>query len=423
MTIWLLAFLLLSAVGSSGLQQGALRMLITFFGAIVATFLAVPLSPHISPLIAMIGFENPLWVVVLPPLIVFVAISLVVTSIAQVVHLKISVLFKYRRKEAEYFRWERMNSRVGIPIGLLTAMLYLIFIGALVNATGYLTAQVESKGENPVWLKLVNRMRADIHSTGLVRFSAAMNPLPPSFFDAADLIGLVYHNPELISRALDYPALMQLADNKEVQGLLADPQFIQASTNQVSIVEIMALPKVQGILTNAETMGQLRAQFEPVDTKDLHEFLKTGKSPKFDPELILGRWQIDAAGTISSYRKLNGSATIAELGRLKAYVVRRLPDLTLAATPDNRLVLKGTQPNIPAYAPIITSKGIIPAIAAPGTPKAQPKVAVQGTWARAGDKYQVKFQGDKGERSGDATVENGKLVIVFNKDPLVFERE
>ena len=79
-------------------------MLITFFGAILATFLAVPLSPYLSPLIAMIGFENPLWVVVLPPLIVFVAISLVVTSIAQVVHLKVSVLFKYRRKEAEYFR-------------------------------------------------------------------------------------------------------------------------------------------------------------------------------------------------------------------------------------------------------------------------------------------------------------------------------
>ena len=316
-----------------------------------------------------------------------------------------------------------MNSRVGIPIGLLTAMLYLIFIGALANSTGYLTAQVESKGENPVWLKLVNRMRADVHATGLVRFSAAMNPLPPSFFDAADLIGLVYHNPELLNRALDYPALMQLADNKEVQGLLADPQFIQASTNQVSIVEIMAIPKVQFILTNAETMGQLRQQFEPVDTKDLHEFLKTGKSPKFDPELILGRWQVDAAGTISNYRKLNSGATIPELGRLKAYVVRRLPDLSLAATPDNRLVLKGTQPNIPAYAPIIASKGAIPAIPAAGTPKAPPKIAVQGTWSKAGEKYQVKFQGDKGERSGEATVENGKLVIVFNKDPLVFEKE
>lgn len=404
-------------------------MLITFFGAIVATFLAVPLSPHLSPLIAMIGFENPLWVVVLPPLIVFVSISLVVTSIAQVVHLKISVLFKYRRKEAEYFRWERMNSRVGIPIGLLTAMLYLIFIGALVNSTGYLTAQVESKGENPVWLKVVNRMRADVHSTGLVRFSAAMNPLPPSFFDAADLIGLVYHNPELLNRALDYPALMQLADNKEVQGLLADPQFIQASTNQVSIVEIMAIPRVQSILTNAETMGQLRQQFEPVDTKDLHEFLKTGKSPKFDPELILGRWQVDAAGTISHYRKLNGGATIPELNRLKAFVVRRLPDLALAATPDGRLVLKGTQPNIPAYAPILASKTVIPAIttvANPKDPKALkvlPQTTVQGTWTRTGDKYQVKFQGDKGERSGEATVENGKLVIAFNKDPLAFEKE
>ena len=48
---------------------------------------------------------------------------------------------------------------------------------------------------------------------------------------------------------------------------------------------------------------------------------------------------------------------------------------------------------------------------------------VQGTWAKAAGKYQVKFQGDKGERSGDATVEGTKLTIVFNRDPLVFERD
>lgn len=424
MTIWVLAIILLAAVGSSGFQQGALRMLITFFGAILAAFLAVPLSPHVRPLVAMIGFENPLWVVVLPPLIVFVAISIVVTSVAQLVHLKVSVIFKYKRKEQEYYRWERMNARIGIAFGLLTGMLYLIFIGALVNSMGHLTAQVEStKGENPTWLKVVNRMRADAQPTGLVRFSAAMNPLPPSFFDAADLIGLVYHNPELMNRALDYPALLPLSENKELQGLLTDPEFTRMATNQANITELMQFPKTQGILTNAATMDQLRQQFDQVEAKDLLEFLRTGKSPKYDPELILGRWQIDVVGTVSQYRRLNPGANVSELGRLRAFVARRLNDLTLAATPDNKLSLKGTQPNVPAFAPVITSKGIIPAIAGPGATNAPPKVVVQGSWSKSGDKYQVKFQGDKGERTGDAAVENGKLVILFNKDPLVFDRD
>ena len=59
MTIWLLAVFLFAVVGSSGYQQGALRMLITFFGAIVAAFLAVPLAPYVRPLVPMIGLDNP----------------------------------------------------------------------------------------------------------------------------------------------------------------------------------------------------------------------------------------------------------------------------------------------------------------------------------------------------------------------------
>ncbi len=423
MTIWVLAVLLFAAVGSSGYQQGALRMLITFFGAIVAAFLAVPLSPYVRPLIPMIGLDNPLWVVVLPPLIVFIAISIAVTAFAQFIHLKFSVMFKYKRKESEYFRWERMNSRVGIAIGLLTSMLYLILIGALVNSTGYLTAQVESKNENPFWLKAVNRMRADVHATGMVRFSAAINPLPPAFFDAADLLGLVYHNPELINRTLDYPALLSLSENKELQSLLTDPQFLQLSSNQASVVEFVQFPKTQAILTNAAMMDQLRLQFDPVDSKDLLEFLKTGKSAKYDSETILGRWQIDVGGTVNQYRKLNPGAAAGEITRLRVYINRRMIDLALAATPDSRLSLKGVQPNVPAYAPVVTSKVMPPAIVGPGATNSLPKVVLQGSWSKAGGKYQVKFQGDKGERSGEATVEGTKLTIVFNRDPLVFERD
>ena len=398
-------------------------MLITFFGAILAAFLAVPLSPYVRPLVPMIGLDNPLWVVVLPPLIVFIAISIAVTSFAQFVHLKFSVFFKYKRKESEYFRWDRMNSRVGIPFGLLTAMLYLILIGALVNSTGYFTAQVESKNENPFWLKTVNRMREDVHATGMVRFSAAINPLPPAFFDAADLIGLLYHNVGLINRTLDYPALLPLTENKELQSLLTDPAFLQLGTNQASVMEFVQFPKTQAILTNSAMMDQLRQQFDPVDSKDLLEFLRTGKSPKYDSETILGRWQIDVNSTVSQYRKVNPGASVKETTRLRAYVARQLGDLALAATPDNKLSLKGVRPNVPAFAPVVTSIGIIPALVGPGATNPPPKTIIQGTWSKAGEKYQVKFQGDKGERSGDATVDGSRLVILFNRDPLVFERD
>jgi hypothetical protein len=423
MTIWILAVVLMALVGSSGLQQGALRMLITFVGAIVSAFLAVPLSPVVRPLVAMVGFANPLWEIVLPPLIVFIAISIVFTSIAQYVHLKVSVVFKYKRKEDEFFRWERMNRRIGVCIGLLTAMLYMIFIAALAHSAGYLTTQIESKSENPAWVRVLNALRTDAQSSGLSRFSAAMNPLPPTFYDGADLLGLVYHNPDLLNRAVDYPPFLSLAEHRDIQALLTDTNFFTLARGQANIMEIYMYPKMQTIVTNAETMGMLRGQFETVEAKDFLEFLKTGVSPKFAADLILGRWTIDVPGTVSQFRRLNPTATIADLNRLRAFVARRMSDLSMAVTPDGRASLKGVEPNVPAYAPWITSKVIIPALVGPGATNSPAKKVLQGSWTKADNKYQVKLSGDKGERSGEASVEGSKLVVIFNKDPVVFEKD
>ena len=51
------------------------------------------------------------------------------------------------------------------------------------------------------------------------------------------------------------------------------------------------------------------------------------------------------------------------------------------------------------------------------------KKVLQGSWTKADNKYQVKLSGDKGERSGEASVEGSKLVVIFNKDPVVFEKD
>ena len=71
----------------------------------------------------------------------------------------------------------------------------------------------------------------------------------------------------------------------------------------------------------------------------------------------------------------------------------------------------------------LSRKVMPPAIVGPGATNSLPKVVLQGSWSKTGEKYQVKFQGDKGERNGEATVEGTKLTIIFNRDPLVFERD
>ena len=51
MTIWLLAVLLLAALAALGLRQGAIRVLLSFFGIVIGGLLAGPVGHLFKPLI------------------------------------------------------------------------------------------------------------------------------------------------------------------------------------------------------------------------------------------------------------------------------------------------------------------------------------------------------------------------------------
>ncbi len=86
MTIWIMAVLLFALFGALGYAKGAIRMVFPLMGLALGTFLAVPLGPVVKPLVPLVGLKNPIWSILLPPVIVFFLIAIVFIDIGFIVH-------------------------------------------------------------------------------------------------------------------------------------------------------------------------------------------------------------------------------------------------------------------------------------------------------------------------------------------------
>src|SRR6267143_6840597 len=129
--------------------------------------MAVLRGPMVKPLVPLVGLTNPIWSILLPPVIVFFLIAMIFIVIGFIVHWKVNLYYKYRTDDYHRLSWERLNKRLGVSIGLVAGSAYTILLGLVVYILGYLTVQV-SAGENETGpIKHLNQARTDLHSTGL----------------------------------------------------------------------------------------------------------------------------------------------------------------------------------------------------------------------------------------------------------------
>jgi len=190
MTIWILAILLLAAVGAAGYQQGAIRGAVNFVGIILAAMLAGLAGKIFVPLMGLFGVKNPIWLWVLPPFLGFLLLMALVKTGAFFLHRKIDVYYKYKAGDLRLALWERLNARVGISVGLLNGVAYLVLLAFVINAFSYWTIQMSSTESDPKAMRVLNALGRDLQSTGMHRVGRAIDPLATPFYDTADLAGL-----------------------------------------------------------------------------------------------------------------------------------------------------------------------------------------------------------------------------------------
>jgi hypothetical protein len=456
MFIWILALVLFALFAAIGYMKGAIRMAVSLFGLFVALLLALPLSPMVQPLVPLVGLKNPVWSWLLPPVIVFFVLSGIFIAVSFFVHRKVELHYKYKTDDVQRLRWERLNQRLGICMGLVAGIAYLVIIGIVVFVLGYCTVQLSADESDPGLIKFLNKTRADLHETGLDRVVSKFDPAPPLYYEAADILGLIYHNPLLHNRLGNYPPFIGLAERPEFQEITNDADLMNKFQTKTSVAELVKEPKIQAILSSPEISAELQKI-------DLRVYLETGKSPKFDDEKILGRWQVDTEAVITSARKRKPDMTGAELAILKR-VASSLSRVIFIATVDNKAIVKesasaeqaapaeaapeatgdaaAAQPEVPqagTFSPeMVRRYGLAggarpsaPAAAAPAPtaaapPSVQPPPLIfsgEGEWKNEGGTYKITITDSNGKQHefmGIAT--DDELTVTLGSQTLIFYR-
>ena len=403
MMIWLLALILLASLAGLGYRQGAIRVAFSLIGIILGIILAGPLGKLLKPALGAVGVKNPVLLWVLGPVIVFVLISIIFKIAALAVHQKVDVYYKYRAGDLRLARWERLNERVGLCLGLVNGALYLSLISFVIYALSYWTVQMASGETDPWVLRRLNGLGQDLHSSGFAKVTSSIDPLPQTFYDTADLAGLIYSNSLLEARLQRYPGFLGLAERAEFSDLANDKEFTEMWQRHDPVKNVVDYPKAQVILNNPDLLRMIWQTLIP-DLQDLRTFLTTGKSPKYDPEKILGRWDFDLNSAIALYRKAKPNVSSSEMLKVKKWMIGAFSKTSFVAMTDHQAILKN--------APPLKAPGAAPATASgPQT--------LQGQWQNLDVKYHLTFSGTE----LPAIVEGDKLTIGGEGLAMVFNRE
>ena len=405
MTIWLLALLLMGCLAGVGYQQGAIRVAISFVGIVVAALLAGPLAKLVRPVPSAVGVANPVLLWALAPFIGFVLVLTAFKIGALAAHKKVDVYFKYKAGDLRLALFNRINARLGLCLGLLNAVAYLVLISFVIHTFSYWTVQMASSDDDPRRLRILNRLGRDLDSTGMSRVAAAIDPLPEVIYDVADLTGLIYQNPGTEARLSRYPGFISLGFKQEFQDLGQDTTFTELRLKHGPIKEVLDHPKAQAIVNNPVLLREVWNTLLP-DLNDLSAFLSTGKSAKYDSEPLLGRWRFDVTGSVNAYRRLKPNVPNADMVKFRRFLAERFPKTVVVAAPDHQVVLR----NMPQLKQ------------QPGQPQsAEVQPPMQGKWKGANGDYEFELASGTDQRT--AKIEGNYLVVSGDGMPLVFGKE
>jgi hypothetical protein len=349
------------------------------------------------------GVTDPVIKWVVGPLIVFVVISLIFKAIATVVHQKVEVYYKYKAGELRLILWERLNRRVGLCLALLNGTAYLVLISFVIYVPSYLTYQFATSDADPRWMRWLNRLGEDLRTTGFAKVPRSMDSISQNNYDMVDVAALVYRNPLLQARIERYPGFFMLAERPEFKDFGGDKEFRESWLRLDPVMTLWDSTRLQNIRANRELV-RLIWDTVSTDRADLLGFFATGKSSKYDPEKIVGRWDFDPNATLNALRRARPNIVPKEMQRIKLYIIANFAKTTLVAMPEN-----ATNTAILRELPLMKLSASVTAGGQPLT----------GDWKSLNGKYQLNLGGAELA----SKVEGDHLSIKTEGMELIFTRE
>lgn len=405
MTFWLLATILLLSLAGLGYRQGAIRVAMSFLGILFGVWLAGPLSGLVVPLMKPFGVKNPVALWIIPPFIVFCVVSALFKTGAAFLHKKVEVFYKYKAGDLRLVLWQRLMARVGLCLGVLNGAAYLILISFVIYSLGYWTTQIGDPQNAKLPVKLLNRLAWDLDKSGFVKTARAMEPFPESYYETADVAGLLYQNSLLEARLKRYPPFLMLGEHPAFQKLGEDAGFADLRLRQGALNEVFANENVEAILTDAALIDEIWSTVEP-NLEDLDEYLHSGISPQYSDERLHGRWNFNPSASAASLRKERPNISSKEMKRTRQVLEFSFGRAALVIGTEERLVAK----NFSARR------------SDPNQPEASSESSM-GRWRPSGGDYKLIFESGGKELRLDGIVQGERLTVTGLQFPLVFDRD
>jgi hypothetical protein len=401
MFIWILALVLLAACIALGHKLGAINAAFTFVGIVLAGLLAVPLGGLFKHVLAHVGIHNQTMAWAIAPVVTFFVVLSLFKATGFFVHRKAAVYYKYQAGDLRRALWERLNARLGACIGTLNGTAYLVLVSFVIFNFSYWTVQVMPSDEETRTTKIINHLGQDLESTGLDKAAHSLVTMPDNFYKVADLAGLICQNPQLSDRLGRYPAFISLIERDDLQQLAQSGDFTNAWNSHAPMGQLLNEPAVKTILQNNELMDVVWGTVQ-TNLDDLVLYLKTGKSPKYDGETILGRWDFNVSTSIAMLRQARPNIPASEMRSIRGLWTQGFADTTFIAGGDGQAFLKNL-PNFQKQPP------------APETWK--------GSWSGNGTNYDLTLASNGENKSMTAQTSGARMTLKDDKNTLIFDRE
>jgi hypothetical protein len=392
MTIWILALVLVAITVSAGYAQGAIRVGFSLLGIVAGMVLALPLAPMVVPFLPFVGITSSWAHAIIAPIVAFFLVGVAFKIGGNFVHRKVEYHYKYRTSDGQRALWERMNRRLGAAVGSIGGVIYFLLACLLVSTLGYFTIQVGGAESESKTLSFLTRMAMDARETHMDKVVGGMNPAPESFFEMSDFVGFLVQNRDTIRRVRTYPPMFakgstQFLDGDSERGkggsmraVVDDTDYFRMLTNERDPAVILRHARTQEMMTNAE----IRTFLASLDLNDLMAYLKTGKSPKYAEERLIGIWNYNFPASVVQAKKEKPEMLASEMIKYNREMRERYESAQLVATLDNVISLK---------LPSRMEGSLLPSMT-----NAPPRVSYTGQWRRSGSAYNLELRARGGAR-------------------------
>jgi len=343
----------------------------------------------------VLSLKHPALLAFVAPALVYILILVLFKAGGLWANRRIDAYYKYNTSDTRRLLFARLNQRLGICLGVANGVVYVFLLSIVAYVLGYFTIQVSTPERDSFGLKIVNGVVRSLQATGMDKAVAPCVPASELYYDAADILGNIYHNPLLQSRLSRYPAFVMLAERQEFKNLGADAAFQEFWQKGPSVTALMKQEKLKPILSDAALYTNVMAMMGG-DLKDLKGYLETGISAKYDDEKILGRWDFSYRESMSRAKRRKPNMTLADI-KFFSGAFRGMVDSYLIAAIDKRAVLK--------------------------MPASGASQNLEGAWQRESSiKYMISLSEGGETLELPALIESTQLILTKENRDLVFEK-